>query len=257
MSRFSAGFTLVETLAAVVLTLVLAGLMTRTVSDSSALWRLHSARLDTFSEARFALQRIYTDLASIQPFPEATRDMAVLCVRPHPQRAADTPPGTEFALLAQNPTPGQSDIRAVGYFCEWDPVLHGPVLKRQTASAANTTEALRNLRPEEAHCFPWNLLPRNGPNEILAQFIWDLRVQIPDATGAQRTAASLSFNRQLPPWIEVRFKAVSPFALQPRTESRDDALAWKTGPLSWHGSILQRSLLRHTREFAMRIPLVR
>jgi type II secretory pathway component PulJ len=251
-----AGFTLVETLVAVVLTLVLAGLMTRTVSDASALWRLHSARLDTFSEARAALQKISRDLASAQAFPEATRDMAVLCIRPHPQKAADAPPGLEFALLAQTPAPGQSDIRAVGYFCAWDSTLNGPVLRRQTAPAAATAEALRNLRPEEAHFFPWNLLPRDAPNEVLAQFAWDLRVQIPGPTGAPEPAGGLSFNRELPRWIEIRFKAVSPSALNSMGAFPQNALAWQAGPLGWGGSPLQRLLLRHTREFATRIPLV-
>ncbi len=240
-----------------VLTLLLAGLMMRTVSDTSALWRLHSGRLDTFSEARAALQKISTDLASAPAFPEATRDMAVLCIRPHPQTAVDSPPGMEFALLTQMPVPGQSDIRAVGYFCDWDPTLHGPVLRRQTAPATATAEALRKLRPEEAHFFPWNLLPRTAPSEVLAQFVWDLRVHIPgpDTVGTPVPATGLSFNRQLPRWIEIRFKAVSPFALEPGAAFPRDAMAWQTGPLSWADTPLQKALLKHTREFATRIPL--
>ena len=199
------------------------------------------------------------DLSNTPSFPEAPPELAALSLQPHPHAAADAPTGTELVLLSATPQPEKSNLHAVGYFCAWDPELRGPVLRRQTASAAETAGALRSLPRAAPFHFPWTLLPRDVPGEPLARCVWDLRVLIPGPGPADPpvSADGLRFNRELPAWVEVRFKAVSPSALPPDRPAAWSPKIWTDGPLPWGPLPIQKALCRNAREFATRIHMAR
>jgi len=130
-----AAFTLVEMMVALAVTGLLTVMMLRMFSDSSTIWKTEDDRLDTFREARAALQLMSRDFTTALPLPNATSAAATdqypaLALRDRQTaRSLKDVSGlapeyfTAAYFLASAPNDGRGDLCALGYFLEWEPSI--------------------------------------------------------------------------------------------------------------------------------------
>ncbi len=192
------------------------------------------------------------------------------------------------------PNNGASNLCAVGYFCAWKPDLydagsiqqdhapHAYSLMRQYLGSGSggttTTKGLYDRFQKYSGTSPLTFTqifdravppqtPATDPPQAtvteLAAFIWDLQIRTP-ATLQSTTDISTDANNKykqtsnqsvLPPYVEVRFKALS--------ESAARQLEGNTGVLrtTWNDSkattdpIYQHIILPGTRQFSARVPV--
>jgi type II secretory pathway pseudopilin PulG len=253
-------FTLLETLTALTLSILLTALMLRLFADTTQLWQQSSSRLDTMRDAHAALKMMSADLSSLKAAPEAPSDFPILAIQAHPESDPQTHWNDELYALVPMRNSGSSDLCAVGYYCAWDPVKNGYVLRRQISQSDAVYAALHAASEDRATPktpFLSRFHPRDAPSEELASYVWDLQFRMPDPE--RRSSAlprhSALFNRRLPPWVEIRFKALSATDGSRRGSSQAAPSLWlpeatsSTGPLG----ILQRQFLCRGQQFATRV----
>jgi prepilin-type N-terminal cleavage/methylation domain-containing protein len=295
-------FTLVEMLVALAVTSILTILMLKMFSDSSTIWKKHDEKLDTFREARAALQLMARELSTVIPQKDISSNLAgvpitsiagneqfpVLALRtrtprPAPSTGTDAPLDLSTAFytsayaLAAVPNTGRSDLCAVGYYLEWDTTLNdynqprnAYVLKRQAANSDKTFGFLKaSLNSAEplvgAKAFA-TVYGQGGmtANDIqnVATYIWDLEFSIP-ANTATRTGTSIPtanpalpdayFGRELPQWVEIRFKALGSAAAGKLYGQSMDQATWSDKTSTTY----QRLILPSEQEFVTRVKLNR
>jgi|GEM_PF-1788807 len=126
-----AAFTLVEMMVALAVTGVLTVMMLQMFSDSSTIWKTEDDRLDTFREARAALQIMARDFTSAMPLPNATavgitENFPALALRDLQKRSVaglSKEYYTSAYMLTATPNGGLGDLCAVGYRLEWEPSI--------------------------------------------------------------------------------------------------------------------------------------
>lgn len=246
----SRGFTLVEMIVALAVTSVLTVLMLRMFTDSSAIWKREDDRLDTFREARAALQLMARELATVNPMPGVnptlggTEQFPVLALRYHPDtlEAEKTTPGNQqiYALASLPYQPkkdtktgeirDRGELRAIGYFCAWVQEKNCYVLRRQSADSDETFSRLqRVLKAASPMQYPASFgvlydrtAPANSattpvePIQDVATYIWDLQFALPTPPATPENPTPLPprwldqkiYARELPEWVEIRFRAL-------------------------------------------------
>lgn len=307
MRRRSA-FTLVEMLVALAVTSILTILMLRMFSDSSTIWKKHDEKLDTFREARAALQLMARELGTLSAMPEVSSAQSVtpptsvggndqypvLALKERVKREAASPDAPvpkdlsdfyykkAYALVSV-PNTGKSDLCAIGYYLEWDTTPNAQdeprnafVLKRQGANSDKTFALMKNTLQARDPFFGTKAfsilydpaqLPPDGVQPV-ATYIWDLQFSLPERapnglltngvpqtipTVPPGTASDVYFGRELPSWIEIRFRALGSAAAgklygQGLTES-----TWK----DTDSSTYQRLILPSEQQFVSRVKLAR
>ncbi|MEA3210327.1 MAG: hypothetical protein QOE70_3384 [Chthoniobacter sp.] len=98
-------FTLGEMLVALAVTSLLMVLMMRMFMDSTAIWQQNEERLDTFREARAALQLMARELATVNAVPHVPDQFPVLALRHHPTTTTPDQVNEEVYALASVPNP--------------------------------------------------------------------------------------------------------------------------------------------------------
>lgn len=219
-------FTLMELMVAMAVTSVLVVMMLQIFERGSSAWQGNDEKLDTFREARAALQIMARDLSSIGSapgadsfFPVSTGGAAVpifpiLTLDYHKDTKAEDKVNDEVYGLIGTRNRGLGDWCTVGYYCEWDETKKAFALRRQFANSDVTFNTLQGIARQTAPATSRELFDqifgRSEKGEVLATYIWDLRIDVPDAANPTQmmTRPQGFFNRKMPPWIEIRFKAL-------------------------------------------------
>lgn len=282
------GFTIVELLIAATITVLIVvmlgtmfGSLTNTASRANQ-------RIDTFREARAALQMISRDLTNLvhpqwdpDPFsvpPPTTASQPT--TRPAAHLACTTgtnsgaPPQLKniyqdpangnqqlFALVAMKNS-GQSDVCSVGYYCRWNDQGYGYSLRRffrdssatyTTLSGATSYAAATVLYTPDAIPTAANLMR----DDLLAQHVWNLKITAYDSAGAVITTypyvcdSSATTPNQVPKALEISFRAMS-------AEAARTVIAFKAGANVWmneNDTTYLRLIKPHAHEFRTRIEL--
>lgn len=278
------GFTLVEMIVALAVTSVLTVMMLRMFTDSSTIWKREDDRLDTFREARAALQLMARELAAVNPVPEVDptpgggEEFPALAVRYHndtPETEKTTPGNQEIYGLGALPNRGKSDLCAFGYFCQWDDVKKCYVLRRQFADSDETFSRLQLVLKATAPMnYPASFAflysratPANStgpvvePVQDVATYVWDLQFTLPAPAPTAAIPNPVPpkwldqkiYARELPQWVEIRFKALGSSAarkLEGQTLTRSN---WfDTTDVTY-----QRFILPGEQQFVTRVKLSR
>lgn len=259
-------FTLVEMMVALAVTGLLSVLMLRMFMDSSAIWKANDERLETFREARAALQLMARELAAVNAAPELPEKFPMLALRYHGDTAPEDQVNQEVYALTSTRNAGRSDLCAVGFFCVWDETRKTFALRRQfTASDATFTNlrAALNAASPMTSAGAFKLLYARSvptgdtePIQELANYVWNLEFAIPDRINpalADRKYPQDPFWRELPEWIEIRFKALGASAARKLEGQAVTRATWfdNAAPLR------QRLILPNEQQFVTRVKLSR
>jgi type II secretory pathway pseudopilin PulG len=269
--RDDEAFTLVEIIVALAATSVLVVLMLRIFSDGSTIWQRNNEKLDTFREARAALQAMARDFSSLSPAGSAPDQFPVLTGDWHKDTKDEDRVNKEIYGLVSTRNAGRADWCAVGYYCEWDDTKKAFVLKRQFTESDETFKLLKiaaiaqqaipsgqifNGRPIFDAVFA-----RTQTIDDMASYVWDLQVEIPDPTDATKTAKWPwgSLNRPLPEWVEIRFKALGTNAARKMTGQNATREMWFANSASsgTDRKFYEHNILPGEQQFATRIKLCR
>ena len=212
------------------------------------------------------------------------------------QASADsTGPGNEEVYCLTNiPNSGSSSLCAVGYYCKWMPDLdgrsntpHAYALMRQSSDSNDTFQRLKAATQGSPLRFADLFSQTTGTPvpkvQPLASYIWDLRFRIdtdlneddfPDgdydkvpkdhvSSWYQDTAASKpGYPTNLPPYVEIRFKALSAAATR-RLEGNSNVnqQTWYDtgagGLINASNSAVYQTLIRpNLQQFILRVPFI-
>jgi len=258
-------FTILEVLVAMSVTMVLSALMMQVLSHTSTLWSHTNESLDTFREARAALQVMGRDLAQLRSMPQVPRAFPLLALESHPETAPEDRVNQELYALVSTPNVGKADWCAIGYFCRWNQARKAFSLSRQFTRSDTAFEKLGEVlnaktplsgarafmalytRPDKDS--DW------GSVDDLATYCWDLQFVLPEKltlpSTQQQEWPQGEFSQQLPAWIEVRCKVLGSLAarrLAGHPVTRD---TW-FDPAS---PLYQKLILPYEQEFTTRISL--
>ncbi|MGI9086678.1 MAG: PulJ/GspJ family protein [Chthoniobacterales bacterium] len=195
----SRAFTLVELLVAISITALIVVLLGRVLSGTAAQWQASDQRIDSFRDARAALQIMARDLSQA----DLTADAQALTL-------SDLDPSGNYAreafALTSTPNSGKSNLCTVGYYSTWDANTKTFTLKRLFRDSDETVLSLAQSPAAFATLFT------KGPPanvEDLAAYIWDLRFAPGTLAVIETPTTNPSTKWQ---WVEVRFKSMSPNA---------------------------------------------
>ena len=178
-------------------TLILVGILFRVFAAAASQWQAADQRIDTFRDARAALQIMTRDLsrADINGNTQMLTLSDIYSV-PNP------PFAKEAYAITPIPNTGKSDLCTVGYYCSYDATTHAYSLETlsKTALPLSTRSPLRH--PTLPAIFEKN---NPDPDEIVAAYVWDL--QFHPGIGKDLVAPSTSSSQWT--WLEIRFKSMS------------------------------------------------
>jgi prepilin-type N-terminal cleavage/methylation domain-containing protein len=266
-------FTLLELLVALGVTSVLVVLMFNVFMNGSTLWQKNEQQLDTFREARAAMQMITRDFSGLSAIPDAPDKFPILALRYHSDTAPEDEVNKEIYGIVPVRNPGQSSLCAVGYFCVWNTAKNAFVLRRQFTESNMTFENLKTCLPTGAPLSPTQafdkLYARPTANSAqqtiddIATYVYSFQVEWAETNQSAQPGPTppatvklpwpQTFARELPAWVEIRFKALGSNAARKLAGQQIDRTTWST-PSS---SAYQRLILPNEQEFVTRIKLSR
>ena len=204
------------------------------------------------------------------------------------------PINEEVYCLTNIPNSGSSSLCAVGYFCQWMPTIQPPInncpqayaLMRQALNSNDTfariqTATLGAQTPPPPltfeNFFSGSVLGKNASPQPtqLAAYIWDLRFRIDtdlseatvqdgnspppyDHTGRQYVGdGSQKYPPRLPPYVEIRFKALSDLAgrrLEGNTQITKSN--WSDTPSNLASAVYRTIIQPNAQQFVLRVPLI-
>ena len=233
-------FTLGELLVSLAITGLIVLLLGRVFTAAATQWQAGDQRIDSFREARAALQMIARDLSR-----------AHLDGDPQMLRLSDLdsdPAGNEYAkeafAIAPIANSGKSDLCAVGYYLSWDATVKAYRLKRLFKDSDATVPVLANTAPN------FNSLFTKAPasDEDLASYAWDLRFRPGVLADSEPPSANPSTKWQ---WVEVRFKAMSAAAAGKFRNMTVSEATWNDPT----DAIYRRLILPNEQQFVTRVKL--
>ena len=190
-----ASFTLVEILVAISITVLIVTLLASVFTAASKQWQASDQRIDSFRDARAALQVITHDLNRA----DTNGDAQMLTF-------SDIDATGNYAkeVFAVTPIPngGKSDLCTVGFYCTWDDTSKTYTLKRLFRDSDATVTSLAKASPDFTALF--TKTPSN--EEDLASCAWDLRFTPGTQYDPETPTANPSTKWH---WLEVRFKSMS------------------------------------------------
>jgi prepilin-type N-terminal cleavage/methylation domain-containing protein len=275
-----AAFTLVEMMVALAVTGVLTVMMLRMFSDSSTIWKSEDDRLDTFREARAALQLMSRELATAIPLPDAKPagldEFPVIALRDMQSRSTPDLPANYYRKiysLSSTPNSGQSDLCALGYFLEWEPdiatdpadttakVPRSAFTLRRQMLESNATFALLKLTLNATapvfgeSAFSKLYRPTGTTTDTIASYVWDLQFALPPPVGGKTAPAPTNayYGRELPQWIEIRFKALGANAARLLSGQTVGKELWSDP----NDPKYVRLIMPHEQQFVSRVKLTR
>lgn len=206
------GFSLVELAIALSITALIIVLLSQMVGSTTALWKHSQRKIDAYRDARTILLRMKAELEMAL----AIDGMPALCLADLYQQ--DDPAGAagndQAFLLLPSSNSGQSDVCAVGYFCQWDKKTGGYALRRYFADSDAVNRRARDLiEADDLRFLPSQIYPPADlleNSEVLGEFIWNLRFEVVNSDGSIRREYPLVCAAgRLPAALQVSFDAIS------------------------------------------------
>lgn len=287
------GFTLVEIMVAVGVTLVLVSVMLQVLNQSSAIWTRSNESLDTFREARAAIQLMAREIGQVRAMPVPVtipptvgRTFPLLALEAHPESSGSSTANEEIYALTSAFTPdrvaatnsttdkketshGRAGLTAVGYYCRWNEERKAFSLARQFTRSDETYKNLQavlsSTSPLTGSAAFLRLYSRpptpavagalDSSVDDIATYMWDLHFVFPDNLkldpGQQQTWPQGEFSQKLPPWIEVRCKALGSLAARRLVGTNLTPEAW----FKEDSTTYQRMIKPYQYQFVTRISL--
>jgi len=284
------GFTIVELLVAATITALLVvllgtmfGSLTKTTSHANQ-------RIDAFRDARAALQMMERDLTGLvrthwkpdpfaSPAPTAspqplTRPAAYLAIKNIYDPASAN---QEIYALMSTKNSGPGNVCSVGYYCSWDGKSY--TLHRFFRASDQTYSTLAlppptpppspapSVTPPQPYISDSNIYrpnPASSPtptDDVLAQYVWNLKVTAYDATGNALPYGLVCDGSAIDPIspvgtaqpviVEISFRAMSPEAARTVMSVTNDPIDWMDSTRSRYRLLIAP----HTYEFRTRITL--
>ncbi len=245
--RRRAGFTLVEVLVAATVSIVLVVSLTAVLSSFLSTARRSDNRADAFREGRAAIQFFQRDIQSLVRAENKASFLALsdlaLTQRGGPS-SSEPRGGDEVHVLAARLTPAaaakddtKDEVMAVSFFTKWNADDCAFELRRRVVKPRETLKRLRDsyaASTDPKLAKPAAVFAAGGSgnadvaDELLATFVWDLRVHAYNASGVEikfpdpssppyplvwHATEFLTPNPPpIPAFVEVSFKALSPAA---------------------------------------------
>ena len=276
-------FTIVELLVATAITVVIVVLLGTMFSSLLGTASRTNQRIDAFRDARAALQMMERDLSGLvrtqwQPDPftspvpagtpqPITRPVAYLTLA---NLYSDPASGNQqlYALISSRNS-GSTDLCSVGYYCSWDGTAYS--LRRFFRESNSTFAKLSSPAPltggppvyiSDTVLYTPNPSPSPTPtDDILAQFVWNLKIIAYDASGnafpyplhcdGSAVNPILPAATTAPATIEISFRAMSTEAARTVIAAGANANVWMTDT----DPTYQRLIKPHAYEFKTRIKL--
>jgi type II secretory pathway pseudopilin PulG len=218
LQRRNGAFTIVELLIASTITVIIVVMLGTMFGSLSSTSLRSNQRIDAFRDARAALQMMQRDLAGVvkgqwdtrvAPPTPVTRPAAYLALT---DRYADPAAGNQqvFALIATKNN-GPSDVCSVGYYCRWDTNRQAYSLHRFFRNSAATYSALIG---NATYISDADLYQPGATDDLLASYVWDLRIAAYDSAGAPLGYPYVSDSTATAPAVApasltISFKAMS------------------------------------------------
>jgi type II secretory pathway pseudopilin PulG len=230
-------FTLVELLVAITITVLIVTLLSTVFTAAGKQWRASDQRIDSFRDARAALQVIARDLGRA----DTNGDPQMLTL-------SDIDSTSNYAKEAFAVTPipndGKSDLCAVGFYCTWDAASKTYTLKRLFRNSNVAVISLAKATPD----FP-TLFTKAAPDEEdLASCAWDLRFAPGTTYDPEKPATNPSTKWR---WLEVRFKSMSAEAARKLQNMNVTQATW-ADPAD---PIYKTAITPHEQQFVTRVIL--
>lgn len=274
-------FTLVEMLVTLAVTSILVVVMMNVFISGSTLWQKNEERLDTFREARAAMQMMTRDFSALSAIPNlnltdtdasdpSKPQFPILAFQNHPDTLAPDKVNQEIYGIVPARNPGRSGLCAVGYFCIWDDTKKAFVLRRQFTESnmtfTNLQAALSLTSPMTFSTAFATIYARPANNKNTAQqsvddiatyvygfqFDWEKTSPIPGQTPVHQPWP-ITFAREMPAWIEIRFKALGSNAARKLDLPGVTRDTWTDPTTSMYKNMIQPG----EQEFVTRIKLSR
>ncbi|MBW8863809.1 MAG: prepilin-type N-terminal cleavage/methylation domain-containing protein [Verrucomicrobia bacterium] len=223
------GFTLLELLVAMSILALLLILLLSMVNGATKLWRANENRVDSYREARAAINFIASDLAAVYPSANPNYFYSQKDKKPATPVKITNMDGSLFFLTALPPAAqgkdkanvdNKSDLCTVGYYLGYDKTsLTGKGtasynLYRYFRSSNDTFTALQNA--DDILNGVSTDTSTNGNSEVLAKNITGFKVvpyEIPTATIANPSPTPTEFTKKaenpLPDMLEITVTAVN------------------------------------------------
>jgi type II secretory pathway pseudopilin PulG len=214
--RSTFAFTLAELLVAIAITIVLVGILLRVFAATTAQWQSADQRIDTFRDARAALEFMKRDLGRANT--NGSSKMLALA-----DFVSDF--AREAYAITPIPNTGKSDLCTAGYYCAYDPIAKAYSLKRLFKNSDATFTSLATSSADFTVIYQ-----KSETDDVAAAYLWDLQIRpgIGASTVDPTTGASATWN-----WLEIRFKSMSPASGRKIRDSAVDSSTWfdATSPL--------------------------
>jgi prepilin-type N-terminal cleavage/methylation domain-containing protein len=262
-------FTLVELLVAVAITaliVVLLGTMFGSVANTTS--HAHE-RTDAFREARAALQMMARDFSTLvrtqwEPDPFAvpapatapvpkTRPVAYLALKNIYNDPISSNQQLYGLIAAKNASTG--DVCSVGYYSSWDGSAYS--LRRYFRDSSATYTALSSQATYASDAVMFKPNPATNPaDEVLAQYVWNLKITPYDAAGIALTYpyvcdASATSATKPPVALDISFSAISSQAARTVMSVTRDPNDWTNTSATNY----QRLIRPYVYQFHMRVAL--
>lgn len=261
-----AAFTLVELLVATAITVLIVVMLGTMFSSLTTTSLRANQRIDAFRDARAALQMMERDLSSlVRNQRDAAGNPITLPAAYFALKDLYDDPATGnqqiYALIAAKNT-GPGDLCAVGYYCRWDALRNAYTLNRFFTDSTVTYPRLASSGGYASETTLYTPNPAaTGPasvtDEVLASYVWDLRITAYDNLGNVMATyplvcdSSAAATDPLPAAIEISFKAMSPNAARALISTGAQSEAW----MAFATPLYQRLIAPHAYEFRTRVEL--
>ncbi len=258
-------FSLVELLIATTITALIVVLLGTVFSSLTTTSLRANQRIDAFRDARAALQMMERDLSSLVRNQRDTAGNPITLPAAYfalKDLYVDPSVGNQqiYALIAKNAGPG--DLCAVGYYCRWDAQRNAYTLNRFFTDSAVTYSRLASSGAYASDTTLYTPNPAGTAlasvtDEVLASYIWDLRITAYDRLGNIMATyplvcdSSAAASDPLPAAIEISFRAMSPNAARGLISTGAQSDAW----MEFTTPLYRRLIAPHAYEFRTRVKL--
>jgi type II secretory pathway pseudopilin PulG len=232
-----AAFTLLELLVAIAVTVLIVVMLSGVFTAAGKQWQSADQKIDSFRDARAALQIIDRDLGRAH----VTGDAQMLTL-------SNLDGSGSFAKEAFAVTPipnsGKSDLCVVGFYCVWDAASKTYSLKRLFRDSDTVVTSLAK-KPADFGA----LFTKTAANEEeLASCAWDLRFVPGTEYATEAPTANPSTKWR---WIEVRFKSMSAAAARRIRNMTFSAATWEDP----NDPAYKNAVLPYQQQFVVRVNL--
>jgi type II secretory pathway pseudopilin PulG len=190
------GFTLVELLLAIAITLVLVALLGRVLVATTSVYQIADQKMDAFRDAKAALQMMANDLGRA----DISGNEGFLNLS---QFSSDNSYAMEAYAVFPAKNSGKSDLCSVGYYLDWDGTSKTYSLRRFFKNSDIVAPSLAKTSPDFGAAYDRTT---GTTPETIASYVWDLEIRPGEGQNTVLLGTDLASKWN---WVEIRFKAMS------------------------------------------------